>query len=80
MKLEWHKCPCSSPQCQVQYPANIGHFYQGCGFTPEERAVMDEAFAALEEKKLAVRNRTTQNYMTTDQIELALGFKQKKED
>lgn len=76
MKLEWHSCPCGHTTCRLAYPINLGQYYQGTGFTPEERALMDEAFAALAEKKEAARSRTTQEFMTTSGVQLALNLKE----
>ena len=45
MKLSWQKCSCSSPHCKLEYPANIGQFYQGTGFRPVEKLLLDTAFS-----------------------------------
>lgn len=43
--LEWEDCPCGV--CGRSYPTNIGHFTDGSGFDPEERVLLDRAFATL---------------------------------
>lgn len=35
-KLEWKHCSCGHPSCHRIFPVNLGMFYQGSGFSPEE--------------------------------------------
>lgn len=51
MKLTWVQCPCGHPGCTREYPSNIGVFYTGSGFSPSEKELIEEAFAALRAKK-----------------------------
>lgn len=43
----WVKCPCGHPACKLEYPTGLGTFRDGSGFDPEEKALMERAFAAL---------------------------------
>jgi hypothetical protein len=47
MKLTWNKCSCGSPTCVREYPQEIGVFYQGTGFDPTEKNLVNRAFEAL---------------------------------
>jgi hypothetical protein len=51
MKLTWKPCPCGHKACKRMYPVEIGWFYAGSGFDPDERKLMDEAFAAVEDSR-----------------------------
>lgn len=48
-QLTWKKCNCGSPHCKLEYPQEIGSFYQGTGFSPEEKELMTKAFDALKQ-------------------------------
>lgn len=50
-KLEWRMCQCGHKSCARAHPINLGHFYQGTGFEPNERAAIDEAWGLLIAKK-----------------------------
>lgn len=49
MRLTWTPCPCGDKACRLQHPTNLGRYYQGSGFLPEERVLMNQAFALLSE-------------------------------
>lgn len=46
-ELTWRKCSCINSSCTYEYPNEIGSFYQGTGFSPEEKEFLNEAVAAL---------------------------------
>lgn len=46
----WKKCPCGEKSCPYWMIINFGNFYQGSGFTVEEKQLLNEAFKALQEK------------------------------
>jgi len=48
--LIWEDCKCGDDVCELQYPINFGSYYQGTGFSPNEKKLLEEAFVALEEK------------------------------
>lgn len=48
-KLQWKDC-CDHPSCERSYPSNLSVFYQGSGFDPAERELLDTAFEAFYEK------------------------------
>jgi aspartate/tyrosine/aromatic aminotransferase len=60
-KLEWRKCPCGSPACKRKYPINIGVFYAGTGFSPDEVELLNKVFAvyALHEARLKIKQLKT---------------------
>lgn len=45
--LKWEKCKCGDPVCDYHQPKEIGHFYQGTGFTTHEMNHINRAFKAL---------------------------------
>lgn len=47
LKLQWEQCPCGMKGCRDLHIKNLGKFTQGSGFTIAEKAILDEAFAAL---------------------------------
>lgn len=47
----WVKCPCGHHMCKRQYIGNLGTFYQGSGFQPDEIDLINRAFEALAEKE-----------------------------
>lgn len=48
--LIWERCACGEEVCKYQYLTNLGTFYQGTGFTPEEKEWIDQAWAALNDQ------------------------------
>lgn len=42
----WKKCNCGSKVCKLEYPQEIGSFYQGTGFSPDEKEMIENAFKA----------------------------------
>jgi hypothetical protein len=45
--LSWRHCQCGSPVCKLQYPAQLGQFYQGTGFLPHEVELINMAWDAM---------------------------------
>jgi hypothetical protein len=47
LEIRWAPCSCGSPHCKRQHPTNLGMFYQGTGFEPEEVRWLNQAWHAL---------------------------------
>lgn len=48
---EWKKCPCGDTVCKREYISNLGTFFAGSGFDPEEKKLINAAFEALAREK-----------------------------
>lgn len=42
MELQWEKCRCGDPICKRMRLANLGTFYQGSGFEPQEVEIIEQ--------------------------------------
>lgn len=73
MTITIKQCPCGAAGCSTYYLSGIGNFYQGCGFTEPEAALIAELLNANPGRLALAQN---MDELTTEEKQFCLDIMQ----